>query len=221
MRIVDLTMSLDHGMPAFPGEPTVGFIPFSTIERDDVEMWQVSLFSQVGTHLDAPSHFVSGGRTVDALELARCVGPATVVDARELPAGVIDGDILAPHLSAVARTGRVLLRHDWSLEAGRREYWTDYPSMTIGAAKALVDAGVVFLGLDTPSPHRTDFRALHEALFTNEMVVAECLVNLAELRNDEVLLIAPPLPLRGLDGSPTRILAIDEPRVRWAALVDG
>jgi transposase-like protein len=69
--------------------------------------------------------------------------------------------------------------------------------------------GVVFLGLDTPSPHRTESRHLHETLFLGEMVLAECLVRLGDLRRDEVLLIALPLPLSGLDGSPTRIVAVD------------
>ncbi|ADB49058.1 cyclase family protein [Conexibacter woesei] len=219
MRLVDLTRTLRHGMLAFPGEPTVGFVPFSSIERDDVEMWQVSLFSQVGTHLDAPSHFLRDGRTIEAVDLARCVGPATVVDARELPTGEIDGEVLAPYADALARTGRALIRTDWDVRAAEREYWTDFPSMTVGAAERLVELGVVFLGLDTPSPHRTEFRLLHEALFVNEMVVAECLVRLAELEHDEVFLMALPLPLEGLDGSPARIVAIDEQPGGWPASV--
>src|SRR5437762_13673272 len=126
-------MTLDHGMPAFPGEPTVGFIPFTTIKRDGVEMWQISLFSQVGTHLHAPSHFMHAGRTIEAVDLARCVGAATVIDARELPAGEIDQQLLAPYLASLARTRRALVRTDWSLRIGGPGYWTEFPSMTIGA----------------------------------------------------------------------------------------
>ena len=209
MRIVDLTLTLSHAMPAFPGEPTVGFVPFTTLDRDGVEMSQISLLSQVGTHLDAPSHFVPGGRSVDQIELTRCVGPATVVDARG--ADALGVEVFADALADLRRTRRALVRTDWSMRFGEPRYWTEFPSMTVEAAEALVAAGVVFLGLDTPSPHVADFRMLHEALFANEMVVAECLTGLAELRQAEVLLIALPLPFRGLDGSPIRAVAIDEP----------
>jgi arylformamidase len=217
MRIVDLTLPLSHAMPAFPGEPTVGFVPFATLDRDDVEMSQISFFTQIGTHLDAPSHFVRAGRTVDRIELDRCVGPATVVDARG--ADALGLDVFDPSLEGLRRTRRALVQTDWSARFGEPGYWTEFPSMTVEAATALVEAGVVFLGLDTPSPHARDFRALHEALFAGEMVVAECLTRLAALRQPEVFLIALPLPFQGLDGSPIRAVAIDEPTSRFAELV--
>jgi arylformamidase len=217
MRIVNLTLTLSHAMPAFPGEPTVGLTPFTTIERDDVEMWQISLPSQVGTHLDAPAHFIRGGRTVERVDLARCIGSATVVDARG--ADALDLDVLGPALADLRRTRRALVRTDWSSRFGEDGYWTEFPSMTVEAADALVQAGVVFVGLDTPSPHASDFRTLHEALFVNEMVVAECLTGLAELQHSEVFLIALPLPFQGLDGSPIRAVAIDEPPSSFAELI--
>jgi arylformamidase len=216
MRIIDLTLTLSHAMPAFPGEPTVGFVPFATLDRDDVEMSQISFFTQVGTHLDAPSHFLRGGRPVDRIDLARCIGPATVVDARG--ADRLGLDVLEASLPDLRRTRRALMRTDWSERYGQEGYWTEFPSMTVDAARALVENGVVFLGLDTPSPHVSDFRALHEALFANEMVVAECLTGLAGLQQPEVFLIALPLPFEGLDGSPIRAVAIDEPPDVFARL---
>jgi len=195
-------------MPAFPGEPTAGFIPFSTIERDDCEMWQISLFTQLATHLDAPSHFVAGGRTVERVELDRCVGPATIV--RAPGAKKLGVELFAPVADELRRTRRALVATGWDARFGTEDYFTAYPSMTAEAARFLVDAGVVFLGLDTPSPHRTDFRPLHEALFANEMVVAECLVGVSAIAASEVLVVALPLKLDGLDGSPVRAIAIED-----------
>lgn len=209
MGIVDLTIPIEHAMPAFPGEPTAGFVPFSTIERDDVEMWSLALFTQIGTHIDAPRHFIKGGRAIDRLELSRCIGPAIVIRAPRSPLESIDRDVFVPYERELRRTRRVLLDTGWSTHVGADDYFDGYPSMTVDAAVLLVEFGVVFLGLDLPSPHRTDFRSLHEALFANEMVVAECLVNLHQLSRDEVFLIALPLKLAGLDGSPARIVAID------------
>jgi arylformamidase len=215
VRIIDLSLTLRHAMPAFPGEPTAGFIPFTTIDRDDVEMWQLSLFTQIGTHLDAPSHFVRGGRTVDAIALERCIGPATVVDARG--AAELDTPLLAARAESLRRTRRALVMTGWDARFGESDYWMAFPSMTEAAADALVELGVVFLGLDTPSPHTSEFRRLHERLFANEMVVAECLVGLTTLEQPEVVVVALPLKLAGLDGSPVRVVAIDASpaTVRW------
>ena len=207
MRIHDLSLTVSHGMPAFPGEPTAGFVPFATIDRDDCEMWQISLFTQIATHLDAPSHFIPGGRTCEAIELDRCVGPATVV--RADGAQELGVEAFEPVLDDLRRTRRALVATGWDARFGADDYFTAYPSMTREAAHLLVEAGVVFLGLDTPSPHTTDFRPLHEALFANEMVIAECLVGVTALSAPEVLLVALPLKLAGLDGSPVRAIAIE------------
>jgi arylformamidase len=207
VKIVDLTLPIANEMPAFPGEPTARFTPFSTIADDDVEMWNVSLFSQIGTHIDAPRHFVAGGRAIDEVELARCIGPATVVRAPRDADAAIDADAFAARAESLRRTKRLLLDTGWAARVGRPEYFTAYPSLTLAAAELLVELDVVFLGLDTPSPHISEFRALHEALFVNEMVIAECLVNVSALTRDEVFLAALPLRLAGLDGSPARIVA--------------
>jgi arylformamidase len=208
MQIHDLSLQISHGMPAFPGEPTAGFIPFATIERDDCEMWQLSLFTQIATHLDAPSHFMPGGRTVERVELERCIGLATIV--RAVGEAELDAEVFRPYLDDLRRTRRCLLASGWDARFGEDGYFTEFPSMTVEAAALLVEAGVVFLGLDTPSPHTSEFRLLHEALFVNEMVVAECLVGVAAIAAPEVLLVALPLKLEGLDGSPIRAIAIED-----------
>jgi arylformamidase len=209
LKIVDLTLPIEHAMPAFPGEPTAGFIPFSTIERDDVEMWSLALFTQIGTHIDAPRHFLTDGRAVDKIDLNQCLGPATVIHSRQAARGVIDVETFAPHADSISRTKRVLLDTGWGFQVGSDDYFTAYPSMTVAAADYLVDLGVLFLGLDTPSPHLHEFRLLHEALFRREMVIAECLVCLDEVQEEETFLVALPLKLAGLDGSPARIISVE------------
>ncbi len=217
MRLIDLTLPLVHGMPAFPGEPTVGYLPFTTLERHGVAMTQISLFSQVGTHVDAPSHFMDGGKTIEQVDLRRGIGACVVLDASEHIDGELGIDAFAPVLE---RPGiyRVLVRTGWDARRTQEEYWHGYPPVTLEAARALVEAGIVFLGLDTPSPHPTDFRPVHEVLLGKDMLLAECVVGLGRLEQAEVFLMAAPLPFVGLDGSPVRVVAIDEPRSRWAAL---
>jgi arylformamidase len=208
-RVVDLTMPISHGMDAFPGEPTARFSRFSSVDDDNgIEMWNVELFSQLGTHLDAPCHFVPGGAGVDTLDLSRCIGPATVLDHPPSAASVVEPHHLAAREQSLRRTQRALVRTGWDAHVGTPQYWTSIPEISVAAARYLVDLGVVFLGLDTPTPSLTHLHEVHQVLLDADVVITECLVNLGALR-DETWIVCLPLPLVGLDGSPVRAVALE------------
>jgi arylformamidase len=206
-RIVDLTIPLRDGMDAFPGEPTARFTPFSTLDDGGIEMWDVSIFSQLGTHVDAPRHFLKGGDTVEQIDLATCVGPAVVVDA-EGPA--IDRHHLIPHEHAVRASTRVLIRTGWSRNYGKPAFWTGFPELTLPAIDLLIAWGTRFVGLDTPTPSATALHETHHRLLGAGIVLVECLTNLDRL-STSTYLVCLPLPLVGLDGAPVRAIAIDSP----------
>ena len=203
---IDLTIPIADAMPAFPDEPTARFSPFSSIADGGIEMWDVALFSQLGTHVDAPSHFLPGGRTVERLDLDACMGAAVVVD---VPAGVqrVGTDLVLPHETRIREAGRVIIRTGWDQHLNTDQYWTSSPELTVELARTLASWDVRFLGLDVPTPSFSDLHEVHEILLGQGMVIAECLVNLTVLHAD-VLLICLPLPLVGLDGAPARVVAL-------------
>jgi arylformamidase len=206
-EIVDLTMPISDGMDAFPGEPTARFTRFSTIDDGGIEMWDVDLFSQLGTHVDAPSHFIAGGVTVDALPLANGIGPAVVVDlAVDEP---ITAASLGGHEERVRAAQRVVLRTGWDVHLGTPSYWAGSPELSVEAAELLVSWKVTFLGLDVPTPSHSDLHRVHQVLLSAGVVIAECLVNTAALA-DDFTIVCLPLPLVGMDGSPARIVALQE-----------
>lgn len=215
-RFVDLTIPIVDGMPAYPGEPTAHFRTYTTVSENGVAMASLDLFSQVGTHVDAPCHFEDGGSTVDQLDLARCLGRAVRVDLGVLDAGAtIPVKSLTPHENVLGdpRTRRVVLSTGWSRFVGSQNYFLDWPTLTLGAVEYLLKCGVELLGLDTPSPGNEETNpALHLSLFAKEVVLVECLANVTRLPA-EFTLICLPLPLVGLDGSPARVLAVLDPSV--------
>jgi kynurenine formamidase len=196
-------------MPAYPGEPTARFQPYTTIEHDRVAMASVGLFSQLGTHVDAPAHFIPGGRTVDELDLSDCIGEATIVRLGTLePGTVITAALLEAHLDRLRAATRVILSTGWSRHAGTHRYFTNWPKLSPGAAHMLASSGIRLLGLDTPSPgDDTTNVALHQLLLSDNRILVECIVNVDALPADRCTFICLPLPLVGLDGSPVRALA--------------
>lgn len=208
IRVIDLTIPLQHGMDAFPGEPTASYTPFSSIDDGGIEMWNVTLFSQLGTHVDAPSHFVKGATPVDRLDLTKGIGPATVID---VPLGIpLDGSLVRAHAADLRRTTRALFRTGHSRTLGTDSYWKGFPEFETSAVDALVELGIVFVGIDTPTPSMTRLHEIHHRLLGSEVLLAECLVNVEAL-STETYLVCLPLPLVGLDGSPARIVALEAP----------
>src|SRR3989442_1504566 len=83
-RIIDLGHALNPQNPYFP-DP--GFEPFkyetfATIEKDGFLAGRFSTAEHMGTHLDAPNHFVAGQNSVDKLPLEKLFAPAVVIDVR-------------------------------------------------------------------------------------------------------------------------------------------
>ncbi len=206
-RVVDLSHPLDERTQVYPGDPAVRLSPARSLERDGYRVSHLHLGSHSGTHLDAPSHVLEDGATVDALPLDLLVGPAVLVDLRDLgPREPVEWERLAAH----ARPGRMLVLHTgWSREWGSVAY-EDHPYLSAEAAWELVDAGVAVVGIDALSIDETGGEAFpaHEALLAAGVVVVENLTNLAALDHPEPVLSLLPLPLRGSDGSPVRAVAL-------------
>ncbi|KJQ53891.1 cyclase family protein [Microbacterium sp. SA39] len=207
-RFIDLTIPIAHGMDAFPGEPTARFTPFSTHQDSGIEMWSVDIFSQLGTHVDAPSHFIAGGPTNERLPLESMIGRVAVVDVTAAPGTPLTAAHLADSIQRIRSAGRVILRSGWDTRLGTSAYWEGFAEMTPEAAELLVEAGVRFVGIDTPTPSLTHLHDVHRILLGAGCVLAECLVNTAEL-SAESFVICLPLPLVGIDGAPARIIAME------------
>ena len=79
-----------YGMSIFEGDPETTVTIVNTIEPDGYLLEQVSTGVHTGTHLDAPGHFVEGGRTVDQLQAQEFVWPAYVIDVRARMAAATD-----------------------------------------------------------------------------------------------------------------------------------
>jgi kynurenine formamidase len=207
VRVVDLSHPLDDRTPVVAGDPEVRIGPARSLERDGYRVSHLHLGSHSGTHLDAPSHVVEDGVGVDGLAMHLLVGPAVVVDLRDLgPREPVGWERLAAH----ARPGRMLVLHTgWDRFWGSVRY-EDHPFLDAEAAWELVARGVRTVGIDTPSIDETGGEALpaHEALLSAGGVVVENLTNLAAVDHPEPVLSVLPLPLRGVDGSPVRAVAL-------------
>lgn len=208
---VDLSHPIRSGMQVYPGDPQVEIAPSLTISDDGVAVVAVHLGSHTGTHIDAPSHSVEGGRTMSAVHLDELSGMAAVIRISGLSAGeeiafsrFSDqvGDDLPPI---------VIIATGWDRSFGTGDY-LDHPYLAPDAAAELSGRGMRVLGMDTLSPDRTlqeegSFQLpVHDLILGGNGLIIENLRGVTELP-DRCWLGLFPLPLQDTDGAPVRAVA--------------
>ncbi|XID91928.1 cyclase family protein [Paenibacillaceae bacterium WGS1546] len=208
-KIIDLSLDIYHSAPTFPLDPKCAVIVHHTVESMGYNISQLVMSTHQGTHLDAPFHFLDDGKTVDQLDLNKCIGDALLVDlsgkkAKE-PITVAD---FAPYADRIVEGTRLIYRTDWYKEFPSKHYFTDFPYMTVELAEWLAERKIALIGMDVPTPNPTDFDPVHKILLGAEIVIVEGLARLGDIGTDEFFFMAAPLRIAGRDGSPVRALAM-------------
>src|SRR5438874_919029 len=94
MKLLDLTQDFSMHTPAFASYtgPSIKWV--KRLAFDKAGGQELTSTLHVGTHLDAPAHFYSGGKFIGDLPLDWLVGPACVVDLERM--GLGDFDLYGP-----------------------------------------------------------------------------------------------------------------------------
>ena len=80
MKIQDISQEV-FGCQVYPGVQVPEKIMIKSMEEGEVyNLTAFSMFAHNGTHIDAPFHFVRGGKTVDGICLEAFVGMAYVAE---------------------------------------------------------------------------------------------------------------------------------------------
>ncbi|SCP95996.1 cyclase family protein [Anaerobium acetethylicum] len=188
MKIYDLSKGL-LSTKAYPGDPEPEVEKVCKIENGDgCNLSRLSMGSHNGTHMDAPSHFYEKGRTVDRIDLEKCIGICRVVS--------VNGQFDEKEAVTAIRPGdrRLLIKGDVMIMPG--------------GAKELCRQGIVLLGVEGMTVGNGETQAeIHFELLGSEVVILENL-DLQEVPDGEYFLAALPLKIEGCDGSPCRPVLI-------------
>jgi kynurenine formamidase len=209
MRVVDLSHHYEEGMPIFPGLPDPSFHPIAQVEQDGYAMSEYHLLNHIGTHVDAPSHQIAGGDSLDDIGLDRLVTDAVTLDVSRRPPGPISRNELEPQLPKVREGDIVFLFSDNGRNWGNEAYWTGWSYPDAGAARALIDRGISAIGFDGPSADPVDSTTfdLHRIWLGAGRMIIENATNLEQLPERSQVVVAP-MKVRDANGAPARIFAL-------------
>jgi arylformamidase len=203
-RYLELSHPVTEGMVTYPGLPGPRITDHAA--RGQFHIGRIELVANTGTYVDSPFHYRADGADLATLPVERLVNIAIVV---VRAAG--RWTVTAAHLGDPADLwGRAVLIHTgWDRHWGTPEYLRPGPHLDGGAARALVEANVACVGIDSVNiDNMTDpDRPVHTMLLGNDIPIIEHLCGLAALPDAGARLYALPAPIVGLGSFPVRAVA--------------
>ena len=78
-QIIDLSWEISEKMPVYPGDPFVMVQGDRSSLNNGFSLKVLTTCMHAGTHLDAPSHYLATGDTVESIPLDKTIGFATKI----------------------------------------------------------------------------------------------------------------------------------------------
>jgi kynurenine formamidase len=221
----DLTHPLTTTFPAFvPGEEAARRTVV-TIENDGYYMQEWRIIEHIGTHVDAPGHFVAGGRLAPELKPEELVVPAVVVDIADRAASDPDTVVTVDDLRAferrhgrIPRGAAVLMDSGWGAKVGDPDAYRNpdasgtlhFPGFGAEACEWLLERRRIrALGVDTLSidPGNSTTFDVHLILAGADRYGLENLANLDRIPRRGATIMVGLIPYEEGSGGQARIFA--------------
>jgi arylformamidase len=206
---IDISVPLVTGMVTYPGDPPVHISSNCLKNKGEPLVSHISLCAHAGTHIDAPLHFISGGKSVDLMPAKAMIGPALVIgiaDPHVISVQDLERENIAPGERILFKTrNSSLWRTDLFVE--------DSVYLSTESALFLAQKGVLTVGIDYLSVGGFDRNQseVHGALLEAGVWIIEGL-DLSGVEPGWYDLVCMPILMTGREAAPAR--AMVRPRRR-------
>lgn len=198
-KIIDITLPFHPEMEK-PSPTFKGFQFQWDLRIENGQQRNRSAFSMethVGTHVDAPLHFIENGKSIDQMPIHQLVGPAQVI---EVP---FPKTVSAQFLHSRLDDAKIAI-----FKFGRKRLDRKHPYFSVDGVKLLSEQGVKAVGTDNYNidSESTEWE-IHHAMLGREFMVIE------GLKLDKVIpgfykFICFPLLIKGGEAAPARAILI-------------
>ena len=203
---IDVSLTLKSDMVHWPGDPPVSIERVRDMAKGDtVNLSKITMGVHSGTHVDAPVHFIKGGKGVHQILLDSLIGPARIIKISA------QDTIKEKELSkqGIKQGQRILLRTRNSINKILHEdtFTEDFVYLEEDAAEFLVSLGIKALGVDYLSVggYKKNGPTIHRLLLGAGIPVIEGL-DLTGALPGNYYMICLPMKILDSDGAPARVL---------------
>lgn len=217
MKITFLSHSLGEKTPLYQGRKGVEIRPEGRIsDGHSCNSLHVSFPNHSSTHIDAPLHFIPGGRSItdfpadfwsfEKTAIWDCaVGPGTLITPVLLRLdSIVD----------LEKVELLLIKTGYERFRAEESYWLASPGLSSSLAvelkrrmPSLRAVGVDFLSISSLL-HREEGRAAHREFLSREVILIEDM-KLSAIKTAPSRVIVAPLLLEGADGAPATVMAFE------------
>ncbi len=160
-EFVELSHTVSPDTPHWSGFPAMSDDPYFNYADHGFYANEYRMVSQYGTHVDAPCHFIQGGRSLDAIDAKELILPLCVIDIREKASADADYAVSVQDIKdwecaygPIPPGAFVALCSDWSKRSDMDNYDAEgskhYPGWTLDAVRFLVEQrNVTAIGHET------------------------------------------------------------------------
>lgn len=200
---IDVSVAFRTGMAHWPDNPPVRITRILDMKQgDECTLSMISMGAHSGTHMDAPVHFLRGGKGLDQMPLSAVIGPARVIAVRDPERITVEE--LRPH--RIRRGERILFKTRNSARVWKTDAFTkEFVYLSTEAGKFLAARRVRTVGVDYLSVggYEKNGPEVHRALLKAGVWIIEGL-DLSRARPGEYDLICLPIKIARGDGAPAR-----------------
>jgi kynurenine formamidase len=220
-RFIDLTHPLDEKAPTWNG--SCGFRHEVKMDYDQgLRVLSYKCHAGIGTHLDAPSHFIPGGKNIADIPIETLIVPCCVSDlssrcSEDLVVQESDIILFEKTYGALPKGCLFFVYTGWSQYWGVSERYRNvdnnglmhFPTYSSQAAQYLLRKEVVGIGIDTFSPDSQGSQfPVHHAILGAGKYIVENVANLDQMPPIGGYVINLPLNICLGTESPVRIIGI-------------
>lgn len=205
--LLDVSYPYAETMAIYPDNPEFKIVRVQNLEKgDSANVSLITIGTHTGTHIDAPSHFVKDGKTIDQIPLESMNGVAKVFDLQNnveiTKALLMRCDIRADDI--------IVLKTDNSKNFRGDVVLADYVTLDYEAAEYLAERKIKmvcidYMTIERPRGKRIAGKSVHSILLSKGIIIAETL-NLAQIVEGKYRLYCFPMNIVGADGVPARIV---------------
>lgn len=180
--MIDISLNIDELITQYPGSSNYSRF------QNTINSTSINLDSHFGTHIDAPSHFIKNGKTIEELDSDLFVGLTTI--SKDLP--------------NIVTTDRIFFRFNDLLHKNE-SFNKNYKALGKYEVEWVLDNKIKVVGIDYLSiePYLSNYRT-HEILLKNDVLIIEGL-NLFNVKEGIYQYYAFPIRSNG-EGSPARVM---------------
>lgn len=203
---IDISLPVKPGMACYLGSSGVTFVAVKSMADGDMTNdAAIEADLHAGTHIDAPRHFIDGGKTIEELDINSLLGKAYVA---AVPNSAMVTALDLENADIPSGTNRLLVRTDNSVRRKNmgNAFETDYVALDITAARWLVDRKVQLVGLDSLSIEKFGGDgSVHRTILGAGIIVLEG-VDLGSVSPGVYDLCCLPPAYTGVEAAPARAL---------------